>query len=76
MTNDVEKHDNFQRLATHRTNRALKYIDMLGNLTSNAYIQSQEELDQIIDILSEAVNKLKDKYNTPKKLSLEFKEDE
>jgi len=69
-----EKHDNFQRLALGRTNKVLKGLSLLGNLTSSRYYSTQDELDKITDTIQEGLDILKGKYK-PKVLTFDFEEE-
>lgn len=51
------KSDKFIRLANHRTNRVLKYLDALGNLTNKSvYEYTPEQVTRIIEAIDLAVN--------------------
>ena len=70
-----EKVENFKRLALGRTNKVLKGLSLLGNLTSSRYISTQDELDKIIDTIQEGLDVLRLKFK-PKVLTLDFDEEE
>jgi len=71
MAGDKEKHENFKRLATGRTNRVLKGMSLLENLTASRYAYMQEDLDKITDLLQKGLDALKLKFR-PQNLTLEF----
>jgi len=56
------KADKFKRLATKRVNRANKYIDLIGNLSTSQYEYTHEQVDQIIQDLSEHINGVRNRF--------------
>jgi len=57
------KADKFKRLATKRVNRANKYIDLIGNLSTSQYEYTEEQVDQIIHDLSDHVNGVRERFS-------------
>lgn len=70
-----QKHNNFQRLAMGRTNRALKQFNLLENLVGSAYTYSQDELDKITNMLQKGLDALKTKFNL-KNFQLNFDDED
>ncbi len=59
---EESKSDKFTRLATKRVEKAVKSIDLLGNLSTSQYEYTQEQIDQIISDLAQHLNEVKAKY--------------
>lgn len=57
------KEQRFQRLATKRTQAALKKIQLLANLTTSSYAYTPEQAAKVIGVLREAVNTVEAKFN-------------
>ena len=57
------KSQRFQRLATKRTQAALKKIRLLGNLTSSSYDYTPEQAAKIVSALRAAVGAVEGKFN-------------
>ena len=57
------KEQRFQRLATKRTQAALKKIQLLANLTTSSYAYTPEQAAKVIGALREAVNTVEAKFN-------------
>ena len=57
------KEQRFQRLATKRTQAALKKIQLLANLTTSSYGYTPEQAARVIGALREAVNTVEAKFN-------------
>ncbi len=57
------KAQRFQRLATKRTQTALKKIRLLGNLTSSSYDYTPQQAVKIIGALRTAVGSVEAKFN-------------
>ncbi len=57
------KAQRFQRLATKRTQTALKKVRLLGNLTSSSYDYTPEQAAKIISALRAAVGAVESKFN-------------
>lgn len=54
--------EKFVRLAEQRTNQALKYIGLVGNLSGPGYKRSPEQVTFIFDHLQEALDRAKDRF--------------
>ena len=62
------KEQNFIRLAEARTNKALKSIELIGNLSNRAcYEFSQAQVDAIFNALQSAVSTQKSKFKSTSK---------
>ena len=72
MVNEKEKAANFKRLALGRTNKVLKGLSLLANLTDSGYVSTQDDRNEITNTIQEGLNILKQKYK-PKTLTLQFK---
>ena len=57
------KEQRFQRLATKRTQAALKKIQLLANLTTSSYAYTPEQAAKVVGALREAVNTVEAKFN-------------
>ena len=58
-----EKRDAFKRLAEHRTERAIHYIDLIGNLSNRrAYEFDDSDLNTIISALRSAISQVKNRF--------------
>ena len=57
------KAQRFQRLATKRTQTALKKVRLLGNLTTSSYDYTPEQAAKIISALRAAVGAVEGKFN-------------
>jgi hypothetical protein len=66
MTSTETPRDKFLRLAPSRTEKALKSIKLLSNLTSHGYQYEPEEAQQILDALFDAVHDLKRRFDKSK----------
>jgi len=63
--NDREK---FVSLANSRVNRALKDIQLIGNLSNRSnYDYTAEDVDKILKALSKAVQECKNRFDETKK---------
>lgn len=57
------REQNFVRLAEARTNKALKCIELIGNLSNHAcYEYSQTQVDAIFGALQSAISTQKSKF--------------
>ncbi len=57
--------DKFTRLATNRVNNALKYIQLIGNLSNRSnYDYSNEDIEKIYATLGEELRKSKQRFST------------
>jgi len=58
------KRDAFKRLAEHRTERAIHYIDLIGNLSNKrAYEYEIEDINKIINALRSSISLTKSKFD-------------
>ena len=64
--------ERFTRLANARVNTAIKRISLISNLASSGYTSSPEQREKIIDALSNAVSKVKDKFAGTKTAAEKF----
>lgn len=74
MTNKSQdiKRERFKRLATYRTNEALKRIKVLGNCSNrSAYTYTEEEINKIFAEIERKLKESKSKFHFPK--NKEFK---
>lgn len=58
--------ERFLRLATSRTDAAIKRISLLGNLAGSGYEYEPGEPKQIIDALQEALDEVESKFSRKK----------
>jgi len=58
----VDKSENFRKLAIKRGSKAALYIQLLGNLSSNNYIYSQEQVDNLFGQLEKLLHDTKIKF--------------
>lgn len=58
-------HGKFLRLAIPRVNKAVKYITLVGNLASGAYVSTESEREQILTALDDAVTAVRVKLEKP-----------
>lgn len=57
----------FARLATKRTNNALKYIRLIGNLSNRSnYDYTSADAKKIFAALRDAIDEVESKFNKPK----------
>lgn len=62
------KEENFVRLAEARTNKAIKNIELIGNLSNRAcYEYSQAQVDAIFTALQAAISTQKSKFKDSSK---------
>ena len=62
---NIEKHENFVRLAEGRVKKTLNFIKLLGNLANKKnYVYSKNEAEKIITALEKSIEKLKFKFET------------
>ncbi len=58
-----EKKENFVRLAESRTNKAINYIELIGNLSNrNYYEYTPEQVDAIFGAIQSTLTAQKRKY--------------
>jgi hypothetical protein len=58
----VDKAENFKKLAIKRGSKAALYIQLLGNLSSNNYIYTQEQVDNLFGQLEKLLHDTKIKF--------------
>jgi hypothetical protein len=69
-----EKQDKFKEFANYRTNQALKYIRLLGNLSNKrAYSYNEKQVKEICDTLKKETENLRSKLLNGTKDDQEFK---
>ena len=65
--NMKKKREKFINLANKRVNKALKQINLIGNLSNkNNYEYTQDEVKQMIKALEEGIQRCKESFNTNK----------
>jgi hypothetical protein len=65
--NIPEKRERFKRLATSRTNEALKRLQVLANCSNrSAYEYSEDEVNKIFSTIEKSVRDAKSKFYYPK----------
>ena len=65
--------EKFCRLAEQRTGQALKYIGLVGNLAGPGYERTDEQTEQILTALQEAVDRAKDRFGGKHQASAGFR---
>ena len=59
----MERKENFIRLAEARTNKILKYIELLGNLSNKSYYEySPEQIESIFSAIQEELELQKKRF--------------
>jgi len=67
MAIENQKRERFKRLATYRTNEALKRLKVLGNCANrSAYSYKKEEIDKIFSEIEKKVREVKSRFHFPK----------
>ena len=56
------KADKFRRIASHRTNNALKQITGIGKLSTSAYEYTPEQVEKIFGALQQALDDAKSRF--------------
>lgn len=56
------KAEKFKRLATKRVNRANKCIDLIGNLSTSQYEYTPEQVETIIQSMSDHLNGVRERF--------------
>jgi len=60
----VDRKENFIRLAEARTNKILKAIELLGNLSNKSYYEyTPEQVNSIFNAIQEELDSQKQKFN-------------
>lgn len=71
--NNETKNEKFKRLAKQRGDRALKDINLLGNLSNrNNYEYSDQEVKRLFSILDEELRSANEKFKTRLKREIRF----
>ncbi len=61
---EENKKQKFERLANARISKALKQLDLIGNLANNnAYDYSKDDVDKVITALDDKIKELKLKFS-------------
>jgi len=60
------KADKFKRLASKRTNNAIKQIENIGKLSTSAYEYTPEQVEKIFDALQHTLDTAKAKFSKTK----------
>ena len=64
---NTDKNERFKRLASQRTNKVLKQIQVLGNCSNrSAYEYSESEVNKIFSEIEKAVREAKSKFYYPR----------
>ncbi len=59
----IDRKENFIRLAESRTNKILKSLELLGNLSNRSYYEyTQEQVDAIFNALQEELETQKTRF--------------
>lgn len=64
--------DRFKRLASLRTQNAMKRIKLIGNLSGPGYRYADEQVDKIITALRAAVDEVESRFKKTKGKGAEF----
>ena len=56
------KADRFKRLATKRVARAVKCIDLIGNLSTSQYEYTPDQVEKIIHTMSDHLNAVRARF--------------
>jgi len=63
----IDKKENFKRLAEYRTNEVLKKLKVLGNCANRgAYDYTEEEINKIFSEIERKIKETKTKFYFPK----------
>ena len=66
------KADKFKRLASKRTNNAIKAISSIGKLSTSAYEYTPEQVEKIFAAIGQACDEAKSKFEKKKPESAQF----
>ncbi len=66
------KADKFKRLASKRTNNAIKQIENIGKLSTSAYEYTLEQVERIFGALQDTLDTAKAKFNKTKATKQKF----
>jgi hypothetical protein len=65
---DNERHENFKRLGTYRTNEVLRRLKVLGNCSNRShYDYAEEEVNKIFSEIDKKVKEAKARFTFPNK---------
>lgn len=68
MSTEQEKIDRFKKIATNRTNKILKDIQLLGNCSNRSnYEYTDEEVKKIFTAIEEELKAVKIKFTSKKR---------
>lgn len=67
------KASKFEELANKRTSRALKQIELIGNLSGSGYVSTTEQLEKIRAALIQAIDGALARFNRTARKSEGFK---
>jgi len=68
----AKKQENFKRIAEKRTNKAIKAIMLIGNLSGSNYTSDEEQVKKVIDALNGAVSVVAKSFEKTEKVTIEF----
>ncbi|KKS31593.1 hypothetical protein A2380_00975 [candidate division WWE3 bacterium RIFOXYB1_FULL_43_24] len=75
-TSTEKKEAAFKRLAQNRTNRILRDLQLLGNLSNrNNYTYNKEDVDEIFNAIDKTLKLSKDRFNVEMNKNLRIKID-
>lgn len=63
-----QKAAKFKKLAMARGNRAVKYIELIGNLSSSNYVYNEEQVKAIFNAIHEAAHDIESRFVAKKKI--------
>ena len=73
IMNKESKSSKFKRLAKSRGELAVKYLQLLGNLSnSNNYEYTDEEIKKVFSVVEEELKIAKSRFNSRKKREISF----
>ena len=68
MSTEQEKIDRFKKIATNRTNKILKDIQLLGNCSNKSnYEYTDEDVKKIFSAIDEELKEVKVKFKSKKR---------
>lgn len=67
------KEQKFVRLAEKRTQKALQAISALGKLTGSSYAYTPAQAAKIVDVLTQQLGAVKEKFAGKKEVAVQFK---
>jgi len=70
----MDRRENFKRLAEARTNKLLKALELLGNLSNRSYYDyTPGDVEKIFDILQEELEEQKKRFTNRKVKTKRFR---